>query len=54
MLGAADMLRAEETLCALDAEGLSKGASGGRSEVLRASLGTLVGLPLTEGAVDAM
>ena len=39
---------------ALDAEGLSKGAPVGRSEVLEASLGTSVGLPLMEGVADAL
>ena len=45
---------AEETLGSLDAEGLNKGAHVDRSKVLGALLGTLVDLPLMEGAVDTL
>ena len=48
------MLGLEEMLGTLDAEGFSGGPPVGRSEVLRASLGTLVGLLFTEGAANAL
>ena len=54
MLRAADTLGLEETRSALDAKRLSKDAHVGRNEVLRALLGTSVGLLLTEGASNAL
>ena len=54
MLGVVDMLGVEETLGALDAEGLSEGAPVVGSKVLRALLGTLIGLSLTEGDANLL